>query len=89
MSICPIKFSWKQVLTKQHVLQVEPSFGEIAPKSYALMDVLVTGAEPGRIVDDIACHVEHSDEPVYLHVEADIKVSKRSYRTTILTIESY
>lgn len=37
------------------------------------MDVLITGSRPGKIVDDIACHVEHAEEPIYLHVEAEIK----------------
>ena len=72
MSICPITFSWKHVL-EPHIIQVEPSYGEIAPKSFALMDVLITGVKPGKLVDDIACYVENAQEPVYLHVEADVK----------------
>jgi hypothetical protein len=39
------------------------------------MDVLITGVKPGRLVADIACHVENADEPTLLHVEAEIKVS--------------
>ena len=31
MSICPISFNWKQIL-EPHVIQVEPSFGEIGKK---------------------------------------------------------
>jgi len=73
MSICPINFNWKQIVDP-HVIQVEPSYGEIAPKSYALMEALITGAKPGKLVDDIPCYVEFADEPIYLHVEADIKV---------------
>ena len=93
MSICPISFNWKQIL-EPHVIQVEPSYGEIgvlldiflfylnyclffsfsAPKSYALMDVMITGTKPGKIVEEIPCFVEYADEPIYLHVEADIKV---------------
>lgn len=73
MSICPINFNWRQIIDS-HVIQVEPSYGEIAPKSYALMEALITGTKPGKLVDDIACFVEFSDEPIYLHIEADIKV---------------
>jgi hypothetical protein len=40
------------------------------------MDVLVTGVKPGKIVEDIACYVENAEEPVRLHVEADIKVRR-------------
>ncbi|CAF0775579.1 unnamed protein product [Brachionus calyciflorus] len=72
MSICPINFNWKQIL-EPHIIQVEPSYGEIAPKSYALMDVMITGLVPGKIVDDMACYVEFADEPIYLHIETEIK----------------
>ena len=46
-----------------------------APKSYALMDVLITGVKPGKLVDDVACYIEYADEPAILHVEAQIKVN--------------
>ena len=73
MSQCPIKFSWKQVL-EPHLIQVEPAFGEIASKSYVQMDVLITGAKPGKLIDDIFCTIENSDEQARFHIEADIKV---------------
>lgn len=38
------------------------------------MDVLITGVKPGKLIDDIACYVEFANEPVHLHVEAEIKV---------------
>lgn len=72
MSISPITFSWKSIL-EPHIIQVEPAYGEIAPKSYALMDVLITGVKPGKLIDDISCYVENADEPIKLHIEADIK----------------
>jgi hypothetical protein len=71
----PINFNWKQILDS-HIIQVEPSFGEIAAKSYVLMDVLITGTKPGFLNDNIACYVEFADEPVYLHVEAEFKVKQ-------------
>lgn len=72
MSNSPINFKWKPVL-EPHILQVEPSFGEIAPRSYALMDVLITGIRPDKIIEDVTCYVDYSDDPVSLHVEAEIK----------------
>jgi hypothetical protein len=42
------------------------------------MDVLITGVKPGKLVDDIACYVENADEPVRLHVEAEIRVCLNS-----------
>lgn len=72
MSICPINFNWKQIVDP-YVIQVEPSYGEIAPKSYALMEVLITGTSSGFINDKVPCFIEFVDEPIYLHVEAEIK----------------
>lgn len=39
------------------------------------MDVLITGVKPGKLIDDLACYIEYADEPVILHVEAQIKVN--------------
>ena len=38
------------------------------------MDVMITGTKPGKIIEEIPCYVEYADEPIYLHIEADIKV---------------
>jgi hypothetical protein len=35
MSICPINFNWKQIL-EPHVIQVEPSYGEIGKMRHFL-----------------------------------------------------
>lgn len=40
------------------------------------MDVLVTGTRPGSLNEDVACYVEFAEEPVFLHVEAQIKVNR-------------
>jgi hypothetical protein len=45
-----------------------------AAKSYALMEVLVTGTAPGIIKDQIPCFIEFVENPIYLSVEAEIKV---------------
>lgn len=47
------------------------------------MDVLITGLSPGKLIEDIACYVEYADEPIYLHVEADIKVWYIIYQNRI------
>lgn len=41
------------------------------------MDVLITGVAPGMLNEDVACFVEYADEPVLLHVEAQIKVCSK------------
>ena len=38
------------------------------------MEVLVTGTFAGKIKEQIACYIEFVENPIYLIVEADIKV---------------
>lgn len=37
------------------------------------MDALITGTKPGKLIDDVPCYIEFAEEPIYLHIEADIK----------------
>lgn len=37
------------------------------------MEALITGTKPGKLIEDIPCYIEFAEEPIYLHVEADIK----------------
>ena len=39
------------------------------------MEVLITGTFPGKIEEQIPCFIEFEDNPIYLLVHADIKVS--------------
>ncbi len=74
ISSSPINFNWKH-LCNEHIIEVEPSYGEIAPKSYGLMEVLITGLQPGLIKQNLECFIEFMDEPVMLYIEADVKVN--------------
>lgn len=38
------------------------------------MEVLITGIRPGKIVEKVACHIEFVEDPIFLLVEAEIKV---------------
>lgn len=38
------------------------------------MEISITGAEPGKVIDNLYCYVMNMDEPLHLHVEADFKV---------------
>jgi hypothetical protein len=46
----------------------------LAPKSYGLMEALITGTGPEHIKDMIDCFVEFMEEPLNLYIEAEVKV---------------
>lgn len=41
-------------------------------------ELTITGGKPGRVSHNLPCKIEHSPEPVVLHVEAAFKVSTSS-----------
>jgi hypothetical protein len=41
------------------------------------MEVLVTGTVPGIVKEQIPCYIEFVENPIYLIVEANIKVRKK------------
>jgi hypothetical protein len=53
------------------------------------MDVLVTGTRPGSLNEDVACYVEFAEEPVFLHVEAQIKVNRVQNELIFIKIFNY
>ncbi|CAC5401955.1 unnamed protein product [Mytilus coruscus] len=67
-----ITFTW-QPCNEKHILEVEPPFGELDPGMAMDMEISITGAEPGKVIDNLYCYVMNLDEPLHLHVEADFK----------------
>lgn len=67
-----ITFTW-QPCNDQHILEVEPPFGELDPGMAMDMEISVTGSEPGKVSETLYCYVMNLDEPLHLHVEADFK----------------
>ena len=47
-------------------------------------DVTVTGSQPGKVDHTLKCHVHHLDEPLMLHIEAEIKVGQILTSTFVL-----
>ncbi|CAG2230526.1 unnamed protein product [Mytilus edulis] len=67
-----VTFTW-QPCNEKHILEVEPPFGELDPGMAMDMEISITGAEPGKVIDNLYCYVMNLDEPLHLHVEADFK----------------
>ncbi|NXN91997.1 DLEC1 protein, partial [Rhinopomastus cyanomelas] len=67
-----IKFTWEKMETCG-ILEVEPRTGRIDIGNCCEFELAVTGSKPGCISCNLQCEIEHSPEPVVLHVEAAFK----------------
>ncbi|XP_064614552.1 LOW QUALITY PROTEIN: deleted in lung and esophageal cancer protein 1-like [Liolophura sinensis] len=67
-----IVFHWRSY-TEDHILEVEPSFGELGPGMALDLELSITGSHPGKIDQTLLCFVDNLQEPVHLHVEAEFK----------------
>ncbi|XP_076868774.1 deleted in lung and esophageal cancer protein 1 isoform X2 [Brachyhypopomus gauderio] len=68
----PIRFEWERV-SDGHVIEVEPSSGEIDMSECVDVDLVVSGCGPGRLSTTLPCHVQHHPTPVGLTIEATFK----------------
>ncbi|KAL5006767.1 hypothetical protein ScPMuIL_015573 [Solemya velum] len=67
-----ITFQW-QAYSEQHILEVEPPYGELDPGMAMDMELSITGVEPGKLSHTLYCYVMNMTEPLHLHVECDFK----------------
>ncbi|CAL8294151.1 unnamed protein product [Lota lota] len=65
-------FHWER-MNSCHVLEVEPSGGEIEVNACVELDLVVTGGRPERLVTSLLCHIEHQQQPLRLPVEVSFK----------------
>ncbi|PVD31091.1 hypothetical protein C0Q70_10369 [Pomacea canaliculata] len=72
-SFSTINFQWEAVHDSQIILEVEPPYGELDPGMAMDLEVSITGCAPGHISQTLYCSVLNLDEPLHLHIEADIK----------------
>ncbi|XP_029935813.1 deleted in lung and esophageal cancer protein 1 [Myripristis murdjan] len=70
-----IFFQWERI-SSCHIIEVEPSTGELEVNECFDFDLVVTGGKPGRVVTSLSCHVEHHNKPVTLAVEVSFKGPK-------------
>ncbi|XP_021244314.1 deleted in lung and esophageal cancer protein 1 isoform X2 [Numida meleagris] len=67
-----IKYTWEKITTSA-IMEVEPRTGVIDRNRCCEFDLMITGIRPGRVSHNLQCQIEHSPEPVVLHVEAAFK----------------
>ncbi|KAM4705192.1 deleted in lung and esophageal cancer protein 1 [Rhinophrynus dorsalis] len=67
-----IAYHWENI-TDCHIIQIEPRSGTIEPQKYYEFELFFTGEQCGFTSQTVTCHIEHSLEPVVLHVEAMFK----------------
>ncbi|KAK7508441.1 hypothetical protein BaRGS_00000007 [Batillaria attramentaria] len=72
-SFSTITFQWEPVHEDKMIMEVEPPFGELDPGMAMDLELSLTGSEPGHISHTLFCYVLNLEEPLHLHVEADIK----------------
>ncbi|NXL85041.1 DLEC1 protein, partial [Alectura lathami] len=67
-----IKYTWEKI-TSCAIIEVEPLTGVIDVNKYCEFELTITGIKPGLVSHNLQCKIEHSPEPVVLHVEAAFK----------------
>uniref|UniRef100_A0A669QRK1 DLEC1 cilia and flagella associated protein n=1 Tax=Phasianus colchicus TaxID=9054 RepID=A0A669QRK1_PHACC len=67
-----IKYTWENI-TDCAIMEVEPPTGVIDRNKYCEFELMITGIRPGCVSHNLQCQIEHSAEPVVLHVEAAFK----------------
>ncbi|NXG63044.1 DLEC1 protein, partial [Hemiprocne comata] len=67
-----IKYTWQKIIASD-IMEVEPHSGIIDMNKCCEFELIITGSKPGCISHNLQCRIEHSPEPVVLHVEAAFK----------------
>uniref|UniRef100_A0A8B9QQH9 DLEC1 cilia and flagella associated protein n=1 Tax=Apteryx owenii TaxID=8824 RepID=A0A8B9QQH9_APTOW len=67
-----IKYTWEKIIACD-IVEVEPYTGFIDTTECCEFELTITGGKPGCVSHNLHCKIEHSSEPVVLHVEAAFK----------------
>uniref|UniRef100_A0A8C0GUZ5 DLEC1 cilia and flagella associated protein n=1 Tax=Chelonoidis abingdonii TaxID=106734 RepID=A0A8C0GUZ5_CHEAB len=67
-----IKYTWGKISARD-IVEVEPHTGVLAASEFCEFELNFTGGKPGYASHNLHCKIEHSVEPVVLHVEAAFK----------------
>ncbi|XP_075778976.1 deleted in lung and esophageal cancer protein 1 isoform X2 [Pelodiscus sinensis] len=67
-----IKYSWGKI-SACDIVEVEPHTGVLEANDFCQFELNITGGKPGFASHNLHCKIEHSLEPVVLHVEAAFK----------------
>ncbi|KAM6977672.1 deleted in lung and esophageal cancer protein 1 [Aplochiton taeniatus] len=67
-----IRFQWEKI-SDTHIVEVEPSTGELEVNECFDLELFLTGGKPGKVVTSLLCHIQHHHQPVSLSIEATFK----------------
>nr|XP_055038196.1 deleted in lung and esophageal cancer protein 1 isoform X1 [Misgurnus anguillicaudatus] len=67
-----IHFEWERIVDS-HVIEVEPSIGEIEMNECFDLELILTGGKPGRFSSTLQCHVQNHPKTVGLAIEVTFK----------------
>uniref|UniRef100_A0A674J3F5 DLEC1 cilia and flagella associated protein n=1 Tax=Terrapene triunguis TaxID=2587831 RepID=A0A674J3F5_9SAUR len=67
-----IKYTWGKISVRD-IVEVEPHTGVLDASEFCEFELNFTGGKPGHASHNLHCKIEHSVEPVVLHVEAAFK----------------
>ncbi|XP_062426838.1 deleted in lung and esophageal cancer protein 1 [Rhea pennata] len=67
-----IKYTWEKIIACD-IVEVEPYTGFIDMTECCEFELAITGGKPGCVSHNLHCKIEHSSEPVVLHIEAAFK----------------
>ncbi|NXA35795.1 DLEC1 protein, partial [Eudromia elegans] len=67
-----INYTWEKIIACD-IVEVEPYTGFIDMNECCEFELAITGGKPGCVSYNLLCKIEHSSEPVVLHVEAAFK----------------
>ncbi|NXI71666.1 DLEC1 protein, partial [Anseranas semipalmata] len=67
-----IKYTWEKI-TACDIVEVEPHTGVIDKNKCCEFELTISGGKPGHVSHNLQCKIDHSPEPVVLHVDAAFK----------------
>ncbi|XP_043082399.1 deleted in lung and esophageal cancer protein 1 isoform X2 [Puntigrus tetrazona] len=67
-----IHFAWESIIDS-HVIEVEPSSGEIEMNECFDMELALTGKNPGHFTSSLQCHIQHHPKTIGLAIEVTFK----------------
>nr|XP_033787629.1 deleted in lung and esophageal cancer protein 1 isoform X2 [Geotrypetes seraphini] len=67
-----ITYEWEKIIDCD-IIQIEPYTGNIEPNECCELEINLTGGRNRFVIHKLRCNIQHSPEPVLLHVEASFK----------------
>ncbi|XP_034257522.1 deleted in lung and esophageal cancer protein 1 isoform X2 [Pantherophis guttatus] len=76
-----VTFRWGKIFDCD-IVEVEPSTGKLGAGGSHIFEFVITGGKPGHSCHKLECEITHSQESVFLYIEADFKGPLLSFDVT-------